>query len=100
MASKYLDGSMVPRSVTRHVDHRSEPRFEPESHTALLELRGRTHKVEVMNLSASGAMLILALIPYIGETIRLELVGRGQVSGTVCWVRDGKIGASFSGPVD
>jgi hypothetical protein len=56
--------------------------------------------VEVLNLSASGAMLIFSLIPYIGETIRLELVGRGQVSGTVCWVRDGKIGVSFSGPVE
>jgi hypothetical protein len=100
MASKYLDGSMVPRSVTRYVDHRSEPRFEPESQTALLWLRGRKHMVEVLNLSASGAMLIFSLIPHIGETIRLELVGRGQVSGTVCWVRDGKIGVSFSGPVE
>jgi hypothetical protein len=100
MASKYLDGSMVPRSVTRYVDHRSEPRFETESQTALLWLRGRKHMVEVLNLSASGAMLFFSLIPYIGETITLELVGRGQVSGTVCWVRDGKIGVSFSGPVE
>lgn len=100
MASKYLDGSMVPRSVMRCVDHRLEPRFEPESQTASLELRGRKHRVEVMNLSVSGAMLIFSLIPYIGETIRLELVGRGQVSGTVCWVREGKIGVSFSGPVE
>ena len=100
MASKYLDGSMVPRSVTRCVDHRSEPRFEPESQAALLELRGRKHRVEVLNLSASGAMLTFSLIPYIGETIRLELVGRGQVSGTVCWVREGRIGVSFSEPVE
>jgi len=53
-----------------------------------------------MNLSASGAMLIFSLIPYIGETIRLELAGRGQVSANVCWVRDGKIGVSFSGSVE
>ncbi len=99
MASKYLDGSMVPRSVSRCVDHRLEPRFEAEAQTALLELRGRTHRVELINLSASGAMLIFSLIPYIGETIRLELGGRGPVSGTVCWVRDGKIGVSFSRPV-
>lgn len=100
MASKYLDGAMVPRRVTRHVDHRSEPRFEAEAETAVLELRGRRHIVELVNVSASGAMFIFSLIPYIGETIRLELGERGQVSGSVCWVRDGKIGVSFSGPVD
>jgi hypothetical protein len=100
IASKYLDGSMVPRTVTRHADHRLEPRFEAESQTAVLEFRGRKHAVELLNVSASGAMLIFSLIPYIGETIRLELVGRGQISGSVCWVRDGKIGVSFSGPVE
>jgi hypothetical protein len=98
MASKYLDGSMVPRSVRRYADHRSEPRIETGAQTAVLELRGRKHRVELVNLSASGAMLIFSLIPYIGETIRLELGGRGQVSGAVCWVRDGKIGVTFSGP--
>jgi hypothetical protein len=96
MASRYLDGSMVPRSVTRYVDHRSEPRLETEAQTAVLELRGRRHIVELVNVSASGAMLIFSLIPYIGETIRLELGGRGQLSGTVSWVRDGKVGVSFS----
>lgn len=100
MASKYLDGSMVPRSVTRYVDHRSEPRLDAEAQTAVLELRGRKHIVELVNVSASGAMLIFSLIPYIGETIRLELGGRGQVSGTVCWVRDGKIGVNFADPAE
>lgn len=67
---------------------------------AVLELRGRRYIAELANVSASGAMLIFSLIPYIGETIRLDLGGRGQVSGSVCWVRDGKIGVSFSGPVE
>ena len=100
MASKYLDGSMVPRSVTRYVDHRCEPRLEADAQTAVLELRGREHIVELVNISASGAMLIFSLIPYIGETIRLELGGRGKVSGTVCWVKGGKIGVTFAGPVE
>jgi hypothetical protein len=99
MASKYLDGSMVPRRVKRHVDQRCEPREDVEFQTAVLEHRGRRHTVEILNLSASGAMLIFSLIPYIGETIRLQLGGRDQVSGTVCWVRDGRIGVTFGAPV-
>jgi hypothetical protein len=100
MASKYLDGSMVPRTVTRHADHRTEPRFEVESQTAALELRGRKHIVRLKNVSASGAMVIFSLIPHIGETIRLELIGRGRVAGTVCWVRDGTIGVRFADPLE
>jgi hypothetical protein len=100
MASKYLDGSMVPRSVKRYIDQRCEPRHDVEYQTAVLELRGRKHTVELLNVSSSGAMVIFALIPCIGETIRLQLPGRGRLLGSVCWVRDGKIGVSFAGPVE
>lgn len=100
MASKYLDGSMVPRAVTRRADHRLEPRTNLGSKSAVLEFRGQTHDVAIANLSRSGAMLIFRLIPYIGETIKLHLGERGVVEGRVCWVRDGKIGMSFTGPPD
>lgn len=99
MASKFtLDGSIVPRAVTRSADHRAEPRLDAQSQTAVLELRGRKHVVRLVNLSDSGAMIIFSLIPIIGEPISLQLIGRGQVSGSVCWVRDGKIGVSFAAP--
>lgn len=45
-------------------------------------------------------MIIFSLIPHIVETIRLELGERGQVSGSVCWVKGGKIGISFSRPFE
>ena len=100
MASKYLDGAMVPRSVSRNVDHRSEPRTDVDRQTATLGLRGRKHTVELVNVSASGAMLTLSLIPHIGETISVEIAGRGRADGYVCWVRDGRIGVTFSTPLE
>jgi hypothetical protein len=100
MASKYLDGAMVPRSVTRCWDQRSEPRSEAGPETAILEVRGRSHVVQVANVSSSGAMVIFSLIPHIGETISIRLAGRGEVAGKVCWVRGGKIGISFAAPVE
>ena len=100
MASKYLDGSMVPRSVARRWDQRGEERADATSKTASIELRGRHYVVPLVNLSSSGAMLILSLIPYIGETISLDLHGESPVIGTVCWVRDGKVGISFQHPVE
>jgi hypothetical protein len=100
MASKYLDGSMVPRNVKRNVDHRSEPRRAVQSETAILQLRGRNYVVPLVNLSPSGAMVIFSLIPSIGETIRLQLTGRAPLDGRVCWIRDGKVGINLSGLVE
>ena len=100
MASKYLDGSMVPRAVTRNWDQRDEPRSEVRSQTAIIELRGRNYEVELANISRSGAMLIFSLIPQIGETISIRLPGRPAMSGSICWVRDGKIGINFTKAVE
>lgn len=99
MASKYLHGSMVPRTVGRRVDHRAEPRVDAQAQTAALWFRGRKHVVPLANLSPSGAMLMFRLIPHIGETIRLRLKGHGDVSARVCWVREGKIGVMFADPL-
>lgn len=99
MASKYLDGSMVPRAVRRGWDQRSEERVGVGSQTAILEFRGRKLVVPLVNLSASGAMVILSLIPHIGETISIRLAGRRSLPGRVCWVRGGRIGISFAGPL-
>lgn len=96
MASKYLDGSMVPRRVTRHWDQRFEPRNDAESETATVRLRGREHRVALVNVSESGAMIRFSLIPCIGETISIAFAGKDPVPATVCWVRDGKVGISFT----
>lgn len=93
-----LDGSIVPRTATRHADERGEPRADARSQTGVLEFRGRRHVVRLLNVSPSGAMVIFSLIPHIGETISMQLIGRGQIGGEVCWVRDGKIGVTFAGP--
>jgi hypothetical protein len=101
MASNFsLDGSIVPRTVRRRIDQRTEPRADAATETAVVELRGRKHEVELVNLSHSGAMAIFSLIPHIGETISVALAGRPAVDGYVCWVRGGKIGITFASPVE
>lgn len=92
-----LNGSMIPRSVRRLFDERSEPREAAGSQPASLDLRGRTHQVRVINLSPSGAMIALDAVPHIGEQLSLHLPGRGSVTCVVCWVRDGHVGVNFAG---
>lgn len=99
-AGYFLDGSMVERTSSRSIDERGETRQQAASSTAVLEFRGRRHVVRLGNLSASGAMVIFSHAPNIGEHLKLQLLDHGTVSAQVRWVRDGKIGLSFTSLVD
>ncbi len=94
----FLDGGMIPRSATRMIDERAEPRHQALSGTAVLEFRGRRHVVRLVNLSSTGAMVIFPHMPNIGERLPLQLLDRGLVSSQVRWVKDGRIGLSFAFP--
>jgi hypothetical protein len=97
VASNFLlDGSMIPRAEKRAIDERAEPRHPSESNTAVLEFRGRKHVVRLVNVSASGAMVIFPYLPNIGERLPLQILDRGVVKAQVRWVRDGRIGLSFA----
>jgi hypothetical protein len=98
-SSFFLDGAMIPRSESRSIDERSELRHTSASSTGVLEFRGRKHVVRLVNVSSSGAMVIFPHIPNIGERLPLQILDRGVVSAQVRWVRDGRIGLSFAGPL-
>ena len=98
MPAKFsLDGGMIPRSVKRMLDERTEDRDEASSQTAVMEFRDRKHVVRLVNTSPSGAMVIFSQVPHIGERVSLQLLDRGLVNAQVRWVRDGRIGISFEG---
>ena len=86
-----LHGGMIPRTVKRMFDERSEERAAADSQTAVMTFRGRRHVVRIVNISPSGAMVFSPEVPHIGEGVSLQLLDRGQVSADVRWVRDGKI---------
>ena len=43
-------------------------------------------------------MVIFPHVPNIGERLKLQLLDRGQVTAQVRWVKDGRIGLSFTAP--
>ena len=89
---------MIPRTAARTIDEREEPRHAAVSSTAVLDFRGRKHVVRLINISSSGAMVIFPHIPNIGERLALQLLDQGLVSSQVRWVKDGRIGLSFTRP--
>lgn len=97
MRGRYnLNGNMIPRSVRRSIDQREEPRTEVTRQAAQIIFRGQPHVVRVINVSSSGAMLVFAPVPHIGEAVVLQLAGEEQIAGRICWVRDGHIGIQFA----
>jgi hypothetical protein len=97
-SSFFLDGGMIPRHAKRSIDERAEMRHAAVSNTAVLEYRQRKHVVRLVNISGSGAMVIFPHAPNIGERLALQLLDRGVVSAQVRWVKDGRIGLSFTSP--
>jgi hypothetical protein len=97
-SSFFLDGGIIPRNAVRTIDERDEPRHAAVSGTAVLEFRGRKHVVRLVNISSSGAMVIFPHMPNIGERLMLQLLDRGLVSSQVRWVKEGRIGLSFTRP--
>ena len=101
MSSRFqLHGNMIPRTVKRMFDERSEERVDGESQTAVLSLRGRNHIISLVNLSSSGAMLRFTGAAHIGETVSLQLLDRGTIAGQVRWLRDGRMGIYFAQPLE
>ena len=102
MAARFsLDGGMIPRTVKRMFDERSEERVDAaESMTAVMTWRDRRHVVRLLNTSSSGAMVIFASVPHIGEQVTLQLVDRAPLPARVRWVRDGRIGVNFDDPLE
>lgn len=94
----FLDGGMIPRTATRTIDERDEARHAAVSSTAVLDFRGRKHVIRLINISTSGAMVIFPHMPNIGERLALQLLDRGLVWAQVRWVKDGRIGLSFTRP--
>ena len=99
-SSFFLSGSMIPRSERRSIDERAEARHPSLSNTAVLEFRGRKHMVRLVNVSASGAMVAFPHTPNIGERLLIQVLDRGPVWSQVRWVKDGRIGLSFTAPLE
>jgi hypothetical protein len=57
-------------------------------------------KARVRNLSASGLMADCERAVPAGIRVTCDLRGVGQVSGTIAWSRDEKIGMAFDAPID
>jgi hypothetical protein len=87
-----LANILIPRVERRTTNQRREDRYRGVVERATLVFRRKKSLVKVVNISGSGLMIETGVEPRIGEAVGIEFEGFERLNGTVCWVRDGRIG--------
>ena len=91
-----LDGVRVPRAETRRGDHRDGDRHRLEGETATALHEGKSHNVEIVNLSRGGAMIRCDFQPRLWDMIELRFGEGPGIEGAVRWIKAGSIGLEFA----
>lgn len=91
-ADSSLTAIAIPREERRQSNQRREDRFRNVVERATIIFRRKKTLVKVVNISSSGIMIESAIEPRIGEAIGIDFEGFDRLQGTVCWVREGRIG--------
>lgn len=91
-----LDGVRVPRSESRRGNHRDDDRhrLSGEKHTAVYD--GKSHSVEVVNLSRGGAMIRCDFAPKLWDLVELRFGDGPGLEAAVRWIKGDSIGIEFA----
>ncbi|MEG3164067.1 PilZ domain-containing protein [Sphingomonas sp. PB2P19] len=60
----------------------------------------KTRDVRVRNLSEGGLMIELDRMIAVGTAVTLDLRGIGEITGTVAWGTEGRLGIALDAPID
>ena len=91
-----LSSVAVARSTKRSADHRDGDRHRLSSEEAELQVRGKKHEVELVNLSGGGAMIATDADLQMWQKVHLVLGGEFKIECAVRWIRGGRIGLEFA----
>ena len=79
----------------RHVDPRSEPRYQGLVDNAVLSFRGTEYRVPVIDISSRGTQIESDIAPRLGESVLIRFEGCSPIYAFVRWSREGRHGLNF-----
>ena len=79
----------------RHVDPRSEPRYQGLVESAVLSFRGADYRVPVIDISSRGTQIESDIAPRLGESVLIRFEGCSPIYAFVRWSREGRHGLNF-----
>ena len=91
-----LDSVPVPRAESRRGNARGGDRHRLTSEQAILRHDGREHVVELVNLSAGGAMIRGDAELVLWDHVQLVLGEEGELDCAVRWIKGNQAGLEFA----
>lgn len=91
-----LSSVEVPRSETRHANHREDDRHRLAEEHAAVRYQGEDHRIDLINLSGGGAMIRADFVPLLWDRIDLILAEGAEIECAVRWLRGDRIGLEFA----
>jgi hypothetical protein len=91
-----LDSVAVTRAETRRGNARGRDRHRLRAEQAILRHDGHEHVVELVNLSAGGAMVRGDFDLMLWNHVRLVLAEDGELDCAVRWIKDDRAGLEFA----
>jgi hypothetical protein len=91
-----IDAELVARSEQRRANHRGKDRHRLTSERATAYHRGKTHQVDLVNLSAGGAMIRGSFEVRLWDMLELEITDGPRFEGAVRWIKDDQVGVEFA----
>ena len=91
-----LDPSLIRRTECRRGNERSADRHRLTSEQVLLRHQGQEIAIDLVNLSAGGAMIRGDLELQLWDPVELVLGEGGALDCAVRWIADGSVGLEFA----
>jgi len=94
--SDMLNSISVDRAEHRHGNTRSDDRHRLPDVLVSARHKGKTHDVQLINLSGGGAMIYGGFQPMLWDRVDLKIGDDGTIECAVRWLKDDKIGLEFA----
>src|SRR4029079_8549317 len=75
---------------------RGDDRHRLLGETVRLDYDGRSHEVQLINVSGGGAMISRSFAPRMWDSVTLHLGENGTIECAVRWIRDDRVGLEFA----
>ena len=91
-----LSSVEVPRQETRTHNQRNDDRHRLDQETTTARHKGKSHDVDLINLSGGGAMIRVDFEPRLWDRIDLVLAEGAEIECAVRWLRGDRVGLEFA----
>jgi hypothetical protein len=91
-----LSSVAVGREESRRSNDRQRDRHRLTAEQAIVRHNGREHVIELVNLSAGGAMVRGKFEPMMWDQVGLVLGDEGEIDCAVRWLKEDRVGLEFA----